>query len=81
MRRDEELIKQILKYVEANGPAERGFLSYPDIEGFDDATVEYHVRLCDDAGLVRTNKHGSLIELTWRGHDTLDSLKNGNGVC
>ena len=81
MKRDKNLIKQILKYVEAHGPSERGFLPYPEIEGFDDPTIEYHVRLCSNGGLVRTNRSGYPTELTWAGHDVLDSLRDGNEVC
>ena len=79
MNRDTDLIKQVLKYVKCSGPGPRGFLFHPDIPGFSEEQVEYHVRLCDDAGYVRTNSTGHLKELTWAGHDALDVLCGHKG--
>ena len=75
MKRDLQLIKQILKYAECNGPGERGFLFHPEVPGYSNEAVEYHVRLCGDAGYVRTNSTGHILELTWDGHEALDRLR------
>ena len=77
MNRDMELIKQILKYVECKGPSPREFLFSPDISGYSEEKIAYHIRLCSDVGHVRTNSSGALIELTWSGHEALDCLRRG----
>lgn len=60
MKRDPELIKQILKYCELHAPGQRGFIYPPEIPGYDADAVEYHVHLCHDAGYVRVNSHEAL---------------------
>ena len=67
MKLDEDLIKQLLKHCEKNSPGPRGFLFHPDIDGYAVEQVEYHVRLCSQAGFVLLNQTGHMIELTWQG--------------
>ena len=75
MKRDMSLVKQILKHIEKHAPGERGFLPHPDIEGYNSDEVEYHIRLCSQAGFVDLNDTGYIIELTWQGHNTLVDLR------
>ena len=75
MERNMTLIKQLLKYCEANAPGPRGFLFHPEIESFSTEQVEYHVRLCRDAGYARVNNAGYMVELTWEGHEVLEQLR------
>ena len=75
MKRDMELIKQILKHCERHAPDPRGFLFHPKIPGYSADAVEYHVRLCHDAGYIRTNAGGLILELTWHGHEALEALR------
>ena len=67
MKLDEDLIKQLLKYCEKHSPGSRGFLFHPDIDGYSAEQVEYHVRLCSQAGFVLVNHTGHMTELTWQG--------------
>ena len=76
MKRDMHLIKRILKYVEKNS-GNGQLLSPPDIAGYDDDIVEYHVRLCIQAGYINTapQSENALRELTWDGHNALAELR------
>ena len=77
MKRDMVLIKQILKYVEKNGYREDKGLFAPDIPGFTDQQVKYHIMLCAQAGFVQIDGAGLLDYLTWLGHNKLESLRSG----
>ena len=75
MKRDMELVKRILKYVEKNPLPQTGFFADIEIAGFSDETIQYHIRLCADANFVRINQTGHIIELTWAGQDELERLR------
>ena len=75
MKRDIELVKQILKHCERHAPGPRGFIYHPEILGYEIDVVEYHVRLCGDAGYLRVNNSGLIQELTWQGHEALEELR------
>ena len=79
MKRDMELVKQLLKHCEENAPGERGFLFTPEIPGFQVKQVEYHIKLCHQAGYIEVNRQGMMVELTWSGHEKLDSLRCDRG--
>ena len=72
MKRDTELIRHILEYVECN--SESKFLAAPSIEGYKSSEVQYHIKLCKEAGLVNVDG-GNLRSLTWQGHNMLDTLR------
>ena len=75
MQRDMHLIKQILKYVERYGPGAKGWLEDPEIPGYTDDQIEYHIGLCKQAGYLAMHKVGRLKGLTWEGHNALDRLR------
>ena len=83
MKRDMELIRKILFFLE-----ERPFLKAETelaIEGYDLATVMYHMLLLAQAGLVdfepEKTKTGRIIKahvigLNWAGHEFLDAVRS-----
>ena len=82
MRRDMELVRKILLYVEAKGDGSSGLIQ---IDDYEQTLIDYHVDIMIDAGLLkgkplrggnRVLNHG--VILTWDGHDFLDSIKNEN---
>ena len=76
MIRDWNLIKAILEYVEEHG---RGVpLMHPDVEGYDDLDVEYHVKILAQGRVIDTAKSGHPTGLTWMGHNHLEALRAGN---
>ena len=79
MKRNKELVKCILRYVEEHG---RAF----ELLWFDENTlatsaeeVKYHIRLLAQAGFITVEgvRQGFLgiKELTWTGHDYLDRFR------
>ncbi|MDE0534346.1 MAG: DUF2513 domain-containing protein [Albidovulum sp.] len=86
MKRQMKLIFQILKYAEANvhngEPA-----PMPEFDEYSRSEVEYHVKLCDQAGYIDYIHGGgkrkapvSIENLTWAGHDALDRMRK-DGCC
>ena len=82
MRRCMKLIFKILEYVErekTNGNK----LSIPEFYDYDDSVVNYHVRLCAQAGYIQIDQVSnfqvltakSIIELTWAGHQELERMR------
>jgi hypothetical protein len=82
MKRDLELIKQILLRVESRDHVERDF----SIPGYNDKVVAYHVAIMEQAGLLDAIVHKMLdgtmegipIRMTWLGHEWID-LARDNG--
>jgi hypothetical protein len=87
MKRDFDLIREILKDVENIHAGEyRQEFSYP---GYDDLTVYQHIDLLINAGLIKghslnemgASRPGAIIDdLTWAGHDFLDAMKDAEIV-
>jgi Hypothetical protein (DUF2513) len=83
MKRDMNLIREILMWAESQ---EHGYTGgNPDIEGYSDEEVAYHVYLMSQAGLANAIDTGSidsespcalLLSLTWTGHEFLDAAKD-----
>ena len=83
MKRDMELIRKILFYIEEQ---------YVDValfdmkvEGYDKKTIAYHCNLLHQAGLLKEYKGQyadielysfSVGALTWEGHDYLEKIRN-----
>ncbi len=83
MKRDTDLVRTILRRVEAQPPGEA--LRSPKAEGYDQATVLHHLELLSDAGLIeahfmKTEQSGivaAVVErLTWQGHEFLSAASN-----
>ena len=82
MKRDMDLVREILLYVEKCetfvGPGT------VKLEGHSDEVVEYHLKLLHEAGLLDVdtpsrNPYGTswgVRGLTWQGHEFLDAARN-----
>ncbi len=84
MKRDMDLVRQILLICEATGPDER-VPGVPEVEGYSRTQVGYHIYLMGQAGLLDTSDtHSSddpypqalLHSVTWRGHEFIDSTQS-----
>lgn len=83
MKRDFDLIRQILREVESS-PARTPLAGRPNYEGFDEATAVEHIDLLLEAGLLQGKitpfldggVHVNIQRLTWKGHDFLDAMKD-----
>ena len=79
MKRDMELIKQILKYVEQNDKNDGRLLPAPEFPDYGENEVSYHIDLCEQAGYItvqRTSGGSFLRSLSWQGHNALDELRS-----
>lgn len=81
MKRSTDLIVQILLYAEEH--ADNGeSRCVPKFENATPPIVDYHIMLCEEAGLLRSETAKcpqgsrkpvrSIIHLTWDGHEFLD---------
>ena len=81
MRRDFELVREILLAIEASDKAQGAIqLEIPD---HDSEVVAYHVKLLHEAGLITAINASTRAgldwipkSLTWEGHEFLDAAKN-----
>lgn len=84
MKRDMELIRKILFYVEDNYTPGQGMIRNIDIEGYDYETVIEHILLAYQGGFLQDIKSVSTLEtraywignLSNAGYDLLDSIRN-----
>ncbi len=79
MKRDMNLIKLILKYVESEGDGQK-FLEPPEFPDYSATQIEHHMDLCNQAGYIVGQLTGGGIfprALTWAGYEALDELRNG----
>jgi uncharacterized protein DUF2513 len=82
MKRDMDLIRQILLRIETEGTDDKRL--FLKIEGYSEGEISYHVKLLAEAGLIRAMDMergvlGSIwwpISLTWNGHDFLDAARD-----
>ena len=85
MKRHMKLIFKILEYVETH-KTNGNNVPVPEFDDYERSEVEYHVKLCEEAGYVDTvviNKDGppqQIRRLTWSGHDELDRMRK-DGCC
>lgn len=87
MKRDKELIRQVLKYAEKRSEGEPTEVEIP---GFDVDAVHYQVVPCRPRprGRLPTCRKSQgkipaqyrIINLTWDGHDALDKLRSGGSL-
>ena len=82
MRREMGLIRRLLEYVETSETEDP--LPMPEMQGCTRAQVQYHVRLCEEAGYLTTvrtlkpqgpGRFGDIARLTWEGHEALDRMR------
>lgn len=82
MKRDPELIRSILLRIEGHDGSNCEIDT--SFDGFDEATVRYHVALLIEANFIRGSSYvitESLVPmavpglLTWAGHEYLDSIR------
>lgn len=84
MKRDLQLIKQILIYFEEKNDwkGEKEI----KIEGYPDKQISYHIDILFEAGLINGEPSRSAqgriydvvpFRLTWEGHEFLDSIRGG----
>jgi DNA-binding transcriptional ArsR family regulator len=81
MKRDMELVRQILLKTEQN--TEVGGWIDLDIEGYSPEEISYHVKLLAEAELIEAQDLTTTEEfewkptgLTWKGHEFLDAARN-----
>ena len=74
MERHWKLIRLLLEYVEINGDGSP--LRTPEYDDYSTVQVAYHINLCDEAGYLHVDEGtGRVLNLTWEGHERLESLK------
>jgi hypothetical protein len=83
MKRDIELIRAILLKSEEQPPDKLLYSTNIHVEGFDSATIDGHILLLEEAGLIEVQKAQtandspySIKRLTWDGHDFVSNAKN-----
>jgi len=78
MKRDMDLIRQLLFQIEADNPELA-------VEGYDDKIVTKHLELLEEAGLIKAFLHKTdqsgvvqvdVERLTWEGYEFLDAARN-----
>ena len=75
MKRKMILIQKILEWTESHADDEPKMP--PEIQGYQDAEINYHIGLCLQAGYLEADCQTSdqtyrIINLTWDGHEVLD---------
>lgn len=81
MKRDMDLVRQILFAVEAsNNPRDTVEVA---VDGWSDTEVSYHVELLAEAGLIKAVNYSHkqahdwrAVRLTWQGHEFLEAARN-----
>lgn len=83
MKRDWELVREILLAVEAL-ESHKQILRSSGVDGYDPEIVAYHIHMLIEAGLIDGTCSRSLNgprqclarELTWAGHEFLDRIRS-----
>ena len=75
MKRKMTLIYKILEWTESHADGDPK--TPPEIQGYQDAEINYHIGLCIQAGYLEANyrpidRTYRIINLTWDGHEALD---------
>ena len=79
MKRNMKLICKILAYVESKKLNEK--IEIPKFDNYPQCEVEYHVRLCEEAGyldiiLDEYKEPDAIQRMTWAGHEALDRMRS-----
>jgi hypothetical protein len=79
VKRDLELVRKILLYLEQDEASTSGFGAFVE-GGYDLAAIHYHIRLLNDAGLIEADEivpgQWWPERMTWLGHEFLDAARN-----
>jgi DNA-binding transcriptional ArsR family regulator len=84
MKRDMDLIRKILRKVRDHEDP-YGLDGIPEIEGYSEKEISYHIGILNDAGLITANPLGEMgvefenyfsINLTWQGQDFIDAAED-----
>jgi len=86
MKRDMDLVRQILLEIEAAPSQKNTGFSDKITDQFTHKEITHHIELLDDAGLIcaeATHYFDSTVDwkidrLTWRGHEFLDAARDQN---
>ena len=83
MKRDIDLVREILLKLEDGSAQQRQWLNDGSIEGYSNVEVWHHVKIMREAGLVEATRLGICgvimwipTDLTWKGHDFLEAARN-----
>ena len=87
MKRDLDLVRKILEYVEREQEDEP--VNLPELEGHTETEVYQHVTMCQERGYLKLahrqpvdnrpwpgNRHTGIAQLTWEGHNALDEMRS-----
>lgn len=81
MKRDPDLIREILLETELSSSLVRGFEI--TIEGYNPEEITYHIMLLHEAGLIIASDVSTMghidfipVRLTWAGHEFLDAARD-----
>jgi DNA-binding transcriptional ArsR family regulator len=84
MKRDMDLIRKILRKVRDHEDP-YGLDGIPEIDGYSEKEISYHIGILNDAGLITANPLGEMgvefenyfsINLTWQGQDFIDAAED-----
>ena len=82
MQRKMKLIRKLLEHVELSQTEDP--IPTPEIEGYGEAQVHYHIGLCEEAGYIIAHRpkfdgpgrrFPGMVRLTWQGHEALDNMR------
>lgn len=80
MKRDWEVIRNVLEEIEAMEPTARSYFTFAS---YNDPVKADHVELMRAAGFLSGKRDGSMrdvvitgADLTWAGHDLLDTIRS-----
>jgi Hypothetical protein (DUF2513) len=82
---DMDLVRTLMLTLESGWQPPHGAMVNPEIPGYDELTIDHHVHLIRQAGLVEAVEadfSGTLLktayatQLTWAGHQALASIRN-----
>jgi len=79
MKRDMDLVRQILLETEKIPFLASGQVYEPEIEGYSHEEISYHVKLLQEAGYVQAmggDAYWVIQSLTWEGHEFLEASKD-----
>lgn len=82
MERDMDLVRDLLKQIEADPECNAFGFKRIRVEGRSEEEVDYHLGLLDQAGYIRAlippamQRHYEVSSLTWNGHEFLDNIKD-----